>query len=235
MIVYQAHNHLRDTFYVGKTIKSLDSRRRQHFVDAELARNNSLFHKAIRKYGAAAFDWCILHVGSDLQDINAAEIAWIKLIGGCGHRLYNLRPGGDGGSLPGKLNHKYGKALPDAAKAKISAGLKKHYSLNPGTMTGAKGEASPFYGKHHSEESKVKISQSKIGRARPSMLGVGNPSARQVVCKATGEVFLTATDAALKYDCDLSSIIKCCKGRVKTVKGQVFAYAEPGVYGWTQL
>jgi len=232
MIVYQAHNTRTGAFYVGKTVKRLEHRKKQHFVDAGLARNRSVFHKAIRKYGADAFEWCVLHTGTCIEEINAAERHWITLIKAAGHRLYNLRPGGDGGSAPGKANHNFGRQLPESVKAKIAQGVADYYKTRPGSMAGVKGEAAPFYGKTHTEEARQKISKARRGQPRADIIGAANPASRGVLCITTGERFATATDAARKYDCDLSSVVKCCRGKAKSVKGRRFEYLEPGVFGW---
>ena len=63
-------------------------------------------------------------------------------------------------------------------------------------------------GSHASEETKKKISEATKGK--------NNPRAKTVLCVNTGEVFDTAKDAAQKYNCDHSSICKCCNGKVKS-------------------
>jgi len=230
MIIYQAHNRISNAFYVGKTVKPLQHRINQHMVDAGLARNNSIFHKAIRKYGKDAFDWYVLVTAGSLEDLNNAERVWIERIRSAGHRLYNLRPGGDGGSVAGKANHNYGRTMPDSVRMKVSEGLKRYYSDKPGPMTGQPG---PMTGKKHTAETRKKISDGLKG-PRPSIAGALNPSARAVVCVTTGKMFDTATIAAREYEIDMSSIIKCCRGKKKTVGGYEFEYAKPssGVFGW---
>jgi hypothetical protein len=44
-----------------------------------------------------------------------------------------------------------------------------------------------------------------------------------------------ASLAASKYDTDLSTIIKCCRGKVKSAMGRVYSYAEPSAFGWTKV
>lgn len=82
-----------------------------------------------------------------------------------------------------------------------------------------------------SADAKRKMAEAKKGKVLPHMVGGNNPSARRVYCSTTGETFDTASQAARKYNCDLSSIIKCCKGKQTHVKGLRFEYA-PGVFGW---
>ena len=76
-----------------------------------------------------------------------------------------------------------------------------------------KGEKNPFYGKTHSEESKRKMSVSKRGQN-----GV------KIKCLNTGDVFISAGEVGRELGVDSSSVIKCCKGKLKTVKGYRFEY-----------
>ena len=109
-------------------------------------------------------------------------------------------------------------------------------------------------GHQHSDETKRKISLSKIGHEvsretreklrianegknlQPHVIeilkekfsGKNNPSAKPVMCLTTGEIFDYAKLAAIKYDVDLSSIIRCCKGKQKSVKKMKFEYYPQG-------
>lgn len=71
------------------------------------------------------------------------------------------------------------------------------------------GSNNPMYGKrgilHHS-----------YGKILERMKGSKNPSARKIVCLTTNEVFDTATEGANKYNTDLSHIISCCKGKLRS-------------------
>lgn len=235
MIVYQAYNPITNSYYVGKTTKPLHKRRLRHEQDAMRHRGNSVFHKAIRKYGIGVFDWCVLHYAITHSDLNIAERRWIALVRVAGHKLYNLRPGGDGGSYPGEDNPNFGRIMPEEQKVKISNGLREYYKDKPGTMTGRKGSLSSFFGQRHTEDTKKRIAESQKKRKdRLYMQGAANPSARSILCVTTSESFSTATEAANKYNCDISSIIKCCRGKINKVKGLVFKYKEPGVFGWVQ-
>ena len=235
MIVYQAYNPISNKFYIGKTIKPIWIRRKKHAYDAERKANKALFHRAIRKYGIEAFEWAVICTAETLQELSKFERHWIRLLSEAGHQLYNLRSGGDGGSLTGKENHNYGKSVSAARRVKISKSLRHYYKSHPNPMQGRIGYLSPQFGKPRTEEEKRKISMGLKGKKRYDMYGAKNPSARGVICITTKEKFKTATEAARKYTSDLSSIIKCCKGKVRSVKGKVYIYSKPGVHGWIQV
>jgi len=223
MIVYQVVNQETGRFYIGKTVKTMERRRQEHYNDISIDRM-TYFHKALTKYPEDTFLWIKLERVKSLKELNARERHWIWLLRECGHRLYNMTDGGDGGSLPGKRNHNYGRQLSRAHRQKISQSVQDYYRDKPGTMTGMSGELAPFYGCNHDEETKRRISKTKTGVSRPDMVGAKNPSAKRVYCETTGETFETATDAANRYRLDLSSIIKCCRGKQKTCGGKVFCY-----------
>lgn len=94
-IIYQARNTLDSTLYIGKTIKTLRVRAKQHCADAKANRYNTHFHKAIRKYGCNAFEWSILAEVDD-SVLNAAEIDYIELARDQGFDVYNMTDGGEG-------------------------------------------------------------------------------------------------------------------------------------------
>lgn len=79
------------------------------------------------------------------------------------------------------------------------------------------GENNPFYGKHHSEETKQKISKSlKMRDTRP----------KKIICVETDEIFDSISEAARKYGLVVSHICSCCKGK-RTVTGSYhWRYAD---------
>ena len=118
------------------------------------------------------------------------------------------------------------------------------YNVSPGGNLGNAlcGESNPFYGKHHSEEAKQKISQARRGsqpwnkgikgmesafkgkhhtesakrllsEKASQRTGSKNSRAKSVLCVTTGEVFETVTAAAKKVGCNQSNISHCLTGR----------------------
>lgn len=66
--------------------------------DHKSAKRNSLFHKAIKKYGVDSFVYEILHSGIESQDkLNNLEISAIKKFNTTAPYGYNLTTGGEGG------------------------------------------------------------------------------------------------------------------------------------------
>ena len=68
------------------------------------------------------------------------------------------------------------------------------------------GEGNPFYGRHHTKKSKVKISENRKGKG-----------GKKVQCIETGEKFECMMDAARKYKLKTAaSIGQCCMGKAKS-------------------
>jgi group I intron endonuclease len=219
MLIYQAHNPITDSFYIGKTIKTIDVRKKQHEEDAKLKRTKSIFHKAIRKYGIDVFEWVIIEMTQDYEELNNLERKWIKLIKESGHKMYNMTEGGEGGSRCGIYANSYGKVPTKETKEKISLSLKKYYETHNNPMLGIS-----LIGNKHTIEAKNKISESKKGKKRIDMLGSKNKSARKIYCETTGEYFETITSASIKYNLNSSKIIECCKRKIDKTKGYSFSY-----------
>ncbi len=94
--VYVVTNLVNGKQYVGKTIRSAKSRWAQHCRDC--GKGQSLFARAIHKYGPKAFEVSVLYRGVDEREIFAVEKAMIAQYGTYTPGGYNLTIGGDGPS-----------------------------------------------------------------------------------------------------------------------------------------
>ena len=76
----------------------------------------------------------------------------------------------------------------------------------------SKGNNNPFYGKHHSDKTKNKISKANKGK----MDGIKHPRCKKIICLTTGEIFDYMKQAECKYNIPKSNICKCCKFEIKS-------------------
>lgn len=88
------------------------------------------------------------------------------------------------------------------------------------------GENHPMYGKHLSDETKEKISKSRIGKYK----GINNAHSKPVYCYETNKIYSSATEAGEQLNMDNSSIGKCCKGKLDSIKNYHFRYATKEEY-----
>jgi len=144
--------------YIGQTVKTLQERIATHCSSNGCP---ALF-AAISKYGIDNFNKeVLLVVNDDLLD--EYEIKLIEAYGTRVPRGYNIAPGGGvlrGEDNPmfgrvGPLNPRYGTTLTTETKQKLRAAWQK----NP-----RGGIFHPMFGKQHSDATKTKISQARIGK-----------------------------------------------------------------------
>ena len=78
-----------------------------------------------------------------------------------------------------------------------------------------KGEKHPMYGKHRSEETRQKISESK---------------GKKIICVETGEVFSSTYEVERQLGINQTNISRCCRGKQKIAKGLTFRYLDQVLY-----
>ena len=202
---------------------------------------NKRFYDAITEYGWDCFSHDILKEGLTLDEANKLEKDLVEeysttdpLFG------YNLRGGGSGSGIVSEETRRkqsekqkgnknsLGRKLSEETKKKISESLKAYYSVHP----------NHFYGKKHSTQTINKLrtrvvseeARRKMRENHVRLYGKNNPSSRAVVqLDLDGNViqeYECATFAAMSLKCDLSSIIKCCRGKQKTCSGFKWEYAK---------
>jgi group I intron endonuclease len=96
MIIYRVTCLATNKIYIGKTVSSLENRKREHVYAARDKRYNSAFHAAIRKYGMENFVWEIVEKVLFAESLIAIERHYIKLYDCMAPNGYNLTAGGDG-------------------------------------------------------------------------------------------------------------------------------------------
>lgn len=199
---------------------------------------NYRFYRAIQKYGWDSFEHTILASGLTEDAAVQMEMDLIEQWDLTNFSNgYNLRKGGYNASLScssralmsakriGNRNC-VGRILSPETKARISESLSSFYSTNP----------NPFKGKHHSPEtiSALKMrpisasTKEKMRKNHANVSGAKNPSAKAVrQCTLDGSIVAEydyAKLAADKLGLDLSSIIKCCRGKLKSCGGFRWEY-----------
>ena len=200
---------------------------------------NYLFYRAIKKYGWDNIKHEILFENLTIEEAQQKEIELItkwKLID---HRYgYNLQTGG-GGPISSSTRLKMSKArkgnknckgriLKDSTKEKITVSLKEYYKSHKATFTG----------RHHKQETIEKLksrvfteeTKQKMRNHHRNVSGSMNPSARSIAQYSLDGEFIRkypyATLAAKEFGLDLSSLIKCCKHKVKSCGGYKWEYSD---------
>lgn len=143
-VIYKATNKINGKIYIGQTTRSLRRRKQGHIQDTKNNRDNSIFHRAIKKYGKNVFSWEIIENCDSKDELDEMEFHYIKQYDSYDNG-YNLTLGGEGS--PGAIRS-------EDVRRKIS--------------NSTKGSKAYWYGKHHSVVTKKKLSEKLSGKNNPN-------------------------------------------------------------------
>lgn len=197
-------------------------------------KNNHHFDSAIQKYGWDNFTHEILHTNLTQDEASVKEQELIAKYQSNNPEFgYNISSGGHCG--------REGVPQSDEVKQKIS-------EANKGRLTGEKNhlygvrrykEENPFYGKHHSEKTKEKLSNLHKGKKMSDnfkkkisevMIGKNNPKAKITLQYDLNMNLIHIWDyaklAADTLNIKKSGITSCCRGERKTYKGYIWKYKD---------
>ena len=203
--VYMHRNKKNGKIYIGQTKQKPEKR----WDNGNGYKDCSRFWNAILKYGWNNFEHIILAEKLTLEEANILEEQLIKQYDSTNPKYgYNINYGGFNHLHSEETKHKIGEANKISLKG-------KHWTKDQRQLISKmfSGEGNPFYGKHHSEETKQKISQNRKGKMvaeQHPMYGKHHTSitkdkisssrqskgGKQVLCINTGEIFPTMMDAA---------------------------------------
>ena len=178
MIIYKATNKINNMCYIGQTRQELRFRIKRHISDAMKKNDKLYFHNALRSYGSDNFKWTILEVCMSIEELNEKEQWYIKHFNSLDPGGYNLNSGGKVFIISEKTRKKMSESAKIANKYKMTDEVKAKISSSlTGRSTGRKGIPASdeskeknriaHLGKHHTEESKKKISATLTGFKRP--------------------------------------------------------------------
>jgi group I intron endonuclease len=241
-IIYRATNSVNRKVYIGQTVENLLQRKAKHFQDAKDKSKRIVFHKALNKYGKDNFEWDVIDVAKNAEELNNKEIFWIKHFNSHikNNKGYNMTNGGLGSvgykhriedvekmmiiqrkrvESEGYIHPFLGKNHTDETKKTLSKIAEKRFeNINN----------HPWLGRNHSEESKRKMSESQTGK----MVGADNPRAEPVVQLSLEGEFIkkydTLTDGAysISNSASTGAISRCCSEDLKTIYGYIWIYEK---------
>ena len=211
-IIYLIRNKKNEKIYIGQTTSKRGFDGRYNYGGEPIEKvykrhirnkqNGTYYNKhllcAIEKYGFQNFEVIKeLISGDNIEELNILEELCIALFDSTDpEKGYNNKPGGNNSKDTELVKCRKSEAM--------------------------KGKKNPFYGKHHSDETKIHLSE--IRKNKPMTKETRNkikdknrrgdhPQAIKIKCKNTGQVFNCINDAAEFYKIDNSSILKVCKGK----------------------
>lgn len=217
--IYCIENMINNKKYIGQS-KNINDRWYKH--KNELNRgvhDNDYLQKSWNKYGEENFRFYILEY-CDIDELDDKERYYIESHNTLNRDYgYNLKSGGQD----------YGVKASEYVGKKISESLKRAYEnedlrqqsrnnalkqwANPEIKAKILGENNGMYGKHHTEETKQKMSEKKKGKPSPKQ------NMNPVYCVELDKVFINATAAAKELLLHGSMILQVCYGNRKTCGG----------------
>jgi group I intron endonuclease len=131
MIIYKVTNRINGKVYIGQTKVTLQSRWKQHLR----SKDESVFHRAIRKYGAENFTVEQIDVACDTAEMNAKEQYWIAHYESMNRdKGYNMTKGGRSGAVDLKRSEATRRKIADSIRGAKHWSAKKVMNVETGEV-----------------------------------------------------------------------------------------------------
>lgn len=217
--IYCIENMRNGKKYIGQSKNIKDRWRRHKSSLRNLKHDNSYLQESWIVYGESAFNFYVLEECA-IDDLDERERYYIDVFETMSYeRGYNLTSGGNSGSALSEVSR---QKLSKSITASYTEELKEirrqdtlKYWSNPENKKRILGENNVMYGKHHSEESKRKMSEVKKSKHTISWRRNLTP----VFCKELKREFQDATAAGKELGIDGCAILKVCQGKRYTCGG----------------
>jgi group I intron endonuclease len=210
-IIYKIANDINSKVYIGQTRQTLKKRLKNHKCLSKT--KDYLLYRAIRKYGWKHFTTEVVEDNISLENLNEREIFWTN-------KFNALTPYGYVCIAGGELRIVSEETRRRMSKARL-------------------GNKNPNFGKHHTEESKKKISKAKIGQ-QPWLGKKHSEETKQkmkrskycknILCYDLDGNFIKEFDSIHEASRELNlyrnMISKVCRGLSKYTGNYIFKYYE---------
>ena len=164
-IIYGWYNTKSGKWYIGQTIDE-EGRFKRHIYNAINKKDNSKFHRALRKYGLDNWVYCVLADNILRANLNMREMYWVEEFDSF-YNGYNLTAGGGQTIFSEEVKEKLkGQIRSEETRKRISNACKgKHLSdeTKEKLSKAHKGQIPWNTGKCLSNEHRKKISEAKKG------------------------------------------------------------------------
>jgi group I intron endonuclease len=266
MIVYLITNKINGKRYIGQTMQTAKARFSKH-CSVSSANKGMPIVRAIQKYGKNNFEMKILCRCNSIEEMNHRESYYIKLLNTMSPVGYNALPGGLNSLHTeetkkkiglGNIGKHIGKKRTQEVRDRMSRdrkGKRRSPDVAKACSERVRGEKHPMFGKHHTQESKNKISKSSMGRSaankgkksseetkrKISQAQMGRVSSvetknklslinskpdMEVLCHQTGSLYHSTSEAARALNLPRSDVKDVLKGRASHTKGYTFEYTK---------
>ena len=196
--VYETTNLINDKKYIGW--------HQTDFLDDKYIGSGRRLQMAIKKYGQEHFKRNILQFFNSAEEAKEYEKLLITNVVIESNKYYNLMPGGTGGDGKGIYSRNYNRVFSEEHRKNISKSRKGRF----------KGEENPFYGKTHSDEMRLWMSERQQGE----LSHVYDHSVYQFYNHLTADEFMgTQYEFRKTHELDSGNVNRLIKGNVQSYVG----------------
>lgn len=224
--IYKITNLINGHYYIGQS-RDIKARFRSHRLSGRSLTDkdhNTPIHLAIYKYGEENFSYEILEECS-IEELDEKEIYWIEKLQSTKNGNYNILFGGqDRIKFDDKpvelydLQGNYIRTISSATKVAKELGVSRStiYQILYKYRPTCKNYQMKYV---EDKENIIKPFISRQGGSKP--INQIDPISGKII-----NTFISSYEASRQTGADASTIIKVCKGKLKTTKGYKWAYAE---------
>ena len=219
--IYCIENIINHKKYIGQSI-DIKYRWRKHINALNSnSHDNSYLQKSWNKYGQENFEFNIIEKCTPDQ-LNEKEVFYIDYYNTLNRDFgYNLKTGGQ--NCPTYCTDEVRKKMSESIKRSYDnndlrqrrSETTKQYWENPENKMRITKENNVMFGKHHTDETKKKISDTK----KSKQYEPHNKNFTKVFCEELNMEYSSASAAAKELKLDSSGILKTCRGEHHTCGG----------------
>ena len=230
--IYCIENIITNQKYIGQSI-NIKYRWKKHVSALNSnTHDNSYLQNSWNKYGKDNFKFYIIET-CDQELLNEKEIYYIEYYNTLDRNYgYNLKTGGQNCStyctdeIKSKMSDAIKRSYENGDLKQRRSEATKQYWKNPDNKSRILNENNPMFGKHHTDESKKKMSEVKKSKHNIPY----NKNLTKVFCEELNSEFENATQAAKELQIDSSSILKTCRGERHTCGGYHWHFVDNNLW-----
>lgn len=226
--IYCIENISTNKKYIGQSV-NIKYRWTKHMHELNSnSHYNDYLQKAWNKYGENDFKFYVLEYCTS-NKLDEKEIYYINMYNTIDRDFgYNLKSGGQfsANTYSKETKQKLSKSIKESYCNSNLRELRSFSALNqwanPKIKEKILGENNGMYGKHHTEESKKKMSETRIGKS------ISKRYPNPVICVELNKVFDNSVEAGKALSLDGSAILKVCRGERKVCGGYHWEFYNIG-------